>query len=36
LQSTSPAEICSQLARLLGSPDPRDRLSHPNLVASRD
>jgi CheY-like chemotaxis protein len=36
LQSTSPAEICSELARLLASPDPRDRLSHPNLVASRD
>jgi CheY-like chemotaxis protein len=36
LQSTSPTEICSRLARLLGSPDPRDRLPHSSLVASRD
>lgn len=28
LQSTSPAEVCSQLARLLGAPDPADRRHH--------
>jgi hypothetical protein len=36
LQSTSPREICSQLAHLLGSPDPRDRLLHSTLVSNGD
>mgnify|MGYP001824915211 FL=1 len=35
LQSTSSRETCSQLARLLGSADPRDRSRHSTLVASR-
>jgi CheY-like chemotaxis protein len=36
LHSTSPRETCSQLAHLLGSRDPRERLPHSTLVANRD